>query len=149
MINETTVVTPMQMATLANQSIEINSPFTQNSTNQGGGLNLSQIGGREGLDEYNAENLISSRIYLLESIKTEVDSVHDTDFKNKSSKTFLLDSLKTIGDSFNSNSTDLLPSITGLSEIRNQTSSSVINPNTQKLLLSQIDNFVEALKKQQ
>jgi hypothetical protein len=144
-INATTIGNA-DLTALANQSIGINSANSWN----GGGLNISNREGiREGLDEYNIENLISSRIYLLESIKTEVDSVPDIDFNNKTSKTFLLDSLKKIGEAFNSNSTELLPSITALSEIRNQTNSSIINPNTQKLIVSQIDNFVEALKKQQ
>ena len=152
-INTTTVGSTIDITALGNQAIRINSALL-NSTNQVGGLNMTNAtdyreGNREGLDEYNAENLVSSRIYLLESIIIEVDSLPDEDFQNKTSKPALLNSLRTIGDGFNSNTTDLVPRISGLTEIRNQTNSSVINPNTQNFLASQIDNFIEALKKQQ
>ena len=153
-VDATAVGSTIDVAALANQSIGINSTLPVNSTNQGVGLNMTNAtdnreGSREGLDEYNAENLVSSRVYLLESIIIEVDSLPDEDFANKTSKVTLLNSLRTIGDGFNSNSTDLAPSISGLTEIRNLTNSSVINPNTQNFLASQIDNFVEGLKKQQ
>ena len=149
-IDAATVGSAINVTALGNQTTGINSALLLNSTNQGGGLNTTNAtGGREGLDEYNAENLRSSRINVLESIIIEVDSLPDEDFANNTSKPALLNSLRTIGDGFNSNSTDLAPSISGLKGIRNQTNSSVINPNTQNFLASQIDNFVEALKKQQ
>jgi hypothetical protein len=153
-INATTAERAIDVTALGNQTIGINSALPLNSTNQGGRLNTTNAtddreGGREGLDEYNAENLISSRVHLLESIIIEVDSLPDEDYKNKTSKAALLNSLRTIGDRFNSNSTDLAPSITGLTEVRKQIDSSVINPKTQKFLAFEIDNFVEALKKQQ
>jgi hypothetical protein len=149
-INTTTAGNAIDITALGNQAVGINSSLLLNSS-QGGVLNMTddREGNREGLDEYNAENLVSSRLYVLESIIVEIDSLPDEDFSNKTSKATLLDSLRIIGDGFNSNSTDLAQSITDLSDIRNQTNSSIINPNTQKLIVSQMDNFVEGLKKQQ
>ena len=147
-------VSAIDVTALGNQTTGINSGLLLNSSNQGSGVNMTNAtdtreGGRDGLDEFNTENLVSSRIYLLESIIVEVDSSPDEDFSNNTSKATLLKNLRTIQEGFSSNSTDLLPSITGLTDIRNQINSTVINPNTQKLLDSQLDNFVVALQKQQ
>lgn len=145
-----TVGSAINVTGLGNQTIGINSALPLNSTNQGGELNTTNAtGGREGLDEYDAENLLSSRVYMAEGIIVEVDSLPDEDFSNNTSKEALLNSLETIRDGFNLNSTELVPSITGLTEIRNQINSTVVNPDTQKLLASQLDNYIEGLKKQQ
>ncbi|HJR83925.1 MAG TPA: hypothetical protein VJ772_01005 [Nitrososphaeraceae archaeon] len=137
-----------------------NGTIVSNGTGTGNGSSINQAAGltnytdvregvRIGLDEYDAENLVSSRHHLLESIIVEVDSTPDEDFSNSTSKATLLKNMRTIQEGFSSNSTDLLPSITGLTDISNQLNSTVINPNTQKLLDSQLDNFVVALQKQQ
>jgi hypothetical protein len=150
MIDATKVISMIDAASLANRTIGINTILPVNATNLGEGLITSTSAeDRPGLDELNVENLISSRVSMLESIISDVESIPDEDLTNATSKATLINGLRTIGDNFNLNSTNLLPSISGLTQVRNQVGDLVTNQNTQKLLIAQMDNFIEALKKQQ
>ena len=150
MIDTTNAGNMIDAASLVNRTIEINTILPLNASNLGEGMIMSTSAeDRPGLDELNVENLISSRISMLESIISDVDSIPDEDLTNATSKDILINGLRTIGDNFNLNSTNLLPSISGLTQVRNQVNDVVTNQNTQKLLIAQMDNFIEALKKQQ
>ena len=107
------------------------------------------------MPENDIQNLFASRAAILNSIDSFINSLPPEDFKNSSAKNALSNGLKGILARLNAN--DLENGINGLAAVRKQMDSSsngnpaddlIINPEKQKILLFQIDNFGNALQKQ-
>jgi hypothetical protein len=156
---------PANETILGNVTISANETILGNFTipaNETGPANLTSTGelseSRIGLDEMNVENLVSSRHSQLESIGSYIRSFDDSDFAPPASgsRNGLIGITRAIEPTLISS--NLTPAINGLVALRermdnfdggNPNDDLLTTPDKQRLVAGQIDNFIQALQKQQ